>query len=343
MNKAISFLVTVFLIGFGLVACQTVPSNTGAPLEFTSAARPAEAERFPNWPASPIELEAWLPREMATGQYEARGKAGTEYGLGGAESLDLFFPKIGKEIRVKWKAVPRNTLDEFNNRARKTIAAYQMQKIFLDPEDYVVPLSFAHCHPVRGRQRPSISGTNCTIGAVSVWLQDVEFGDPLYDEARFVTDPTYAYYLSNFNLFTYLAQHRDAKMSNALVSKEDARRQVFSIDNDIAFEDFVYNFFIQHWDKIFVPALRNNSIERLRELEREDLDFLGVVAQFDKDDRNRLVAVPPGENLNPNRPVRITGDRVQLGLAKYEIDAIWRRIQKLIMRVDDGDIPVFEG
>ena len=135
MSKTCLFLAKAFLIGFGLVACQSVPPNTGAPLEFTSAERPAEADRFPNWPASPVELEERLPREMATGQFEVRGVAGTEYGLGGAESAVLFFPKVDKEIRIKWKAAPRDTLDEFNNRARKTIAAYQMQKLFLDPED----------------------------------------------------------------------------------------------------------------------------------------------------------------------------------------------------------------
>ncbi len=35
---------------------------------------------------------------------------------------------------------------------------------------------------------------------------------------------------------------------------------------------------------IFVPALRRNSIERLRKLRREDLDQLGVVAQLKKDE-----------------------------------------------------------
>ena len=343
MSKACSFPIKVCLIGFCLLGCQSIPPNTGLPLEFTSVDRPAEADQFPNWPASPTELERLLPQQLAAGRFEVREKAGTAYGLGGAESIELYLPEIDEEVRIKWKEMPRKTLDEYNNRARKTIAAYHMQKLFLDAEDYVVPLSFAICQPIEGEERPSVPGTNCTLGAVSVWLQDVTFADVLYDEARFVADPTYAYYLSNFNLFTYLANHRDAKMSNALVSEEDARRQVFSIDNDIAFDAFVYNYFIDQWDEIFVAALRKNSIDRLRRLEREDLDFLGVVAQFETDDRNVLVPVAPGENLDPNRPVRITGGGVQLGLAKYEIEGLWSRIQWLLKRVDDGEIPVFEG
>ena len=34
---------------------------------------------------------------------------------------------------------------------------------------------------------------------------------------------------------------------------------------------------------------------------------------------------------------------VQLGLARFEIEGIWRRIQNVIERVDEGEIPVFEG
>ena len=343
MSKEFSFLVALSLSGFGLVACQTIPPNTDLPLEFISADRPAEADRFPNWPASPTELERRLPQQLAAGEFKVRKKEETAYGLGGAVSIELYLPEFDEKVHVKWKTMPRNTLDEYNNRARKTIAAYQMQKLFLDAEDYVVPLSFAYCHTGAEKEPPSIPGTNCTMGAISVWLQNVTFADVLYDEARFVADPTYAYYLSNFNLFTYLAGHRDAKMSNALVSEDDARRQVFSIDNDISFDAFVYNYFIDQWDEIFVAALRRASLDRLRRLEREDLDFLGVVAQFEMDERNVLVPVAPGENLDPNQPVRITGDGVQLGLAKYEIEGLWSRIQRLLKRVDDGEIPVFEG
>ena len=343
MSKEFSLSIAICLIGIGLLACQTIPLNTGTPLEFTSASRPAEGSQLPNWPAPPDKLERTLPQKLAAGEFEVQGKTGTEYGLGGAETVGLYLPAMDKNIQVKWKEMPPNTLDEYNNRARKTIAAYKLQRLFLDPEDYVVPFSFAYCAPLKERDRPSIPGTNCRMGAVSVWLQDVTFADPLYDEARFARDPTYAYYLSNFNIFTYLAQHRDAKMSNALVSEDDGRRQVFSIDNDIAFDASVYNYFIDHWDKIFVAALRKDSIDRLRMLEREDLDFLGVVAQFTRNDSNVLVAVPPSENLDPNRPIRITGDSVQLGLAQFEIDRLWNRIQSLIQRVDDGDILVFEG
>ena len=95
------------------------------------------------------------------------------------------------------------------------------------------------------------------------------------------------------------------------------------------------------WKVVFVSALRRDSIERLRKLRREDLDRLGVLAQLEKDERGVFVSVPPGENLSPNEGVRITGKTVQLGLARFEIDAIWRRMQDLIARVDAGAIALF--
>ncbi len=92
---------------------------------------------------------------------------------------------------------------------------------------------------------------------------------------------------------------------------------------------------------IFVPALRRNSIERLRKLRREDLDQLGVVAQLKKDESGTYRSVPPSENLYPNEGVRILGDTVQLGLARFEIDAVWNRMQSLLARVDNDEITLF--
>ena len=119
--------------------------------------------------------------------------------------------------QFKWKEIPTGTLQAYNNDPRKVVAAYHLQKLFLDPEDYLVPTSILHCAPVdvhtgaaRGQiiaslgsgARASIPNSKCVFGVLSVWLKDVKLSDTLYDEKRFVTDPVYAYYMSNFNLFT---------------------------------------------------------------------------------------------------------------------------------------------
>jgi hypothetical protein len=147
--------------------------------------------------------------------------------------------------------------------------------------------------------------------------------------------------MSNFNLLTYLVEHRDARVGQFLVSKDDKRRQVFSIDNGISFGFWPYNFFIVQWEKIHVPALRKNSIERLRKIQRQDLDFLGVVAQLELDDKGILRPKPVGKNLDPKVGAKYTDGTVQYGLSKSEIDAVWDRIQNVIAEVDAGNIQVF--
>jgi hypothetical protein len=107
------------------------------------------------------------------------------------------------------------------------------------------------------------------------------------------------------------------------VSKDEERRQVFSIDNGESFGSFPYNFFVQNWDVIIVPALRQDSIDRLRQLQRQDLDFLGVVVQLEKDENGILMPVPAGENLDPRKSVRVHGGTVQLGLTRTEIGNVW--------------------
>ncbi len=331
----------------GLSGCTSIPKNTGMPLQFESAERPAEASEFPNWPYPPDVIEKRLPERLNSGDFKIVSDERTALGTSGARSVEITFsegsgPPV--DISFKWKEMPRGTLDEYNDSPRRQFAAYELQKFFLDPEDYVVPTSLAYCAPLSlyrrnsiAPERPTLPGSNCVLGFLNIWLKDVTISKDYYDEARFVSDPTYAYYLANFNLFTYLADFADAKESNFLISKDPDRRQIFSVDNDITFDSFISNPFLHDWKVIFVPALRRESIERLRKLRREDLDRLGVLLQLEEK-RGVLISVPPGENLSPNEAVRITGDVVQLGLARFEIDAVWKRMQDLLARVDAGEI-----
>ena len=116
---------------------------------------------------------------------------------------------------------------------------------------------------------------------------------------------------------------------------------MYSIDNGESFGSFPYNFFVANWDVIRVPALRKESIDRLRRLERGDLDVLGVVSQLEKDEDGILRPMPPGDNLDPEEGVRITEEIVQFGLTQSEIEAVWTRIQELLADVDRGEIHVF--
>ena len=335
----------------GLSACKNIPENTGMPLQFETAERPAESSNYPNWPYPPGEIERELPRLLEVGADKPVSSERTAQGISGALSIELlFFEGTAKErvVRFKWKELPNKTLDEINNSPRRQLAAYEFQKLFLDPEDYVVPTSGIVCIPLEkfeegtGRTgRPTMPDADCVFGLLQLWLVNVTPSEDYYEEARFVSEPTYAYYLANFNLYTYLADFGDAKEGNFLISKEPDRRQIYSVDNDIAFEAFVRNPFLGDWTKIFVAALRRDSIERLRRVRREDLDALGVVAQFERDENGIFKQVPRGDNLFPNKGVRISGDTVQLGLNTNEINKVWQRMQDLFARIDAGEIKLF--
>jgi hypothetical protein len=316
-------------------------------LQFKEAPSPSVKGEFPNWQFPPQELETRIYQRAKEGKLPAKEMERTARGTTGALVLINYDAESGKDIKWKFKKNVTDWLDSFNTSPRKELAAYAVQKLFLDPEDYVVPTCLAFCVPRDrfmkrgGYAAATLEGTDCVLGLASIWLKDVTVPDTLYDESRFLEDPTYAYFMSNFNLVTYLIEHRDSRKGQFLVSKDDKRRQVFSIDNGISFGFWPFNFFIRQWQDIHVPALRKDSIERLRKIQRQDLDFLAVLAQLELDDKGILRAKPVGKNLDPKVGAKYRDGILQYGLSKSEIDNVWDRIQNVIAEVDAGNIQVF--
>ena len=265
MNRRKLHLAIVFVLIFStFLGCSTSSKSSPKQVQFDAASAPHGENRFPNWQYPPQELEKMkgtLP--VIKGEFVPLEDKSTKGGVSGASATTLYFPSLNREIKFKWKEMTGGILDSYNNSPRKQMAAYQVQKLFLEPEDYVVPKLAAFCFPldVYNRYRaqpgkPSLPGISCQLGLASHWMLNVKVPEKLYDESRFLKDPTYAYFMSNFNILAYLIDHRDAKPTNILVSKDENRRQVFSIDNDIAFGDFVYSYLRPHWNKIRVAALR---------------------------------------------------------------------------------------
>ncbi len=329
-----------------MAACSSPPSERPE-LRFVEDRVTEGGEKFANWPVPPEEIEDKVVAAMMAERYEVVTQARTATGITGAQEVTLYFDEVQKNIRFKWKPAAPGQLDQDNNSPRKEIAAYEVQKLFLDPEDYVVPTSLMYCAPaelyvVDGEKLPPAApGANCILGNLSVWMQEVSQPTSIYQEFRFREDPNYAYFLSNFNLFTYLVRHQDGKASNFLQSNDYFRPQLYSIDNGISFGTLPYNFFVENWDVIRVAALRKESIDRLRGVRREDLDRLQVVAQLERNDEGNLLSVPPGESLDPDKGVVIADGTFQFGLSQAEIDALWERIQNVIAMVDSGEVPVF--
>lgn len=309
------------------------------------AAGVAVADGLPrNWPMGPAEIH----RRLAYDDFTITKVESAGAGVTGASKLTLRFGD-DHELVVKWKAVPPGSLDSWNNSPRKELAAYAVQRWLFAPEDYVVPTPVPRCialdryAAVDPKATPSLPGTRCVLGVAVVWMRDVMAPDSVYDPARFASDPHYAAHMGDFNLLTYLIEHRDGRKGNFLLATDPEDPRVFAVDNGIAFDPFPWNFFVQNWHVIRVPWLRRDPVDRLRKVGHGGAEKLGVLVELDTDAGGMLRLEPlakRGPNLDPKDGVRIAGGRVQFGLTKDEIEDVEERIEELLDDVDDGKIQV---
>lgn len=245
------------------------------------------------------------------------------------------------EMAARWKPVSPPG-HGFNNEPRYELAAYQLQKLFLEECEYVVPPIVLRALPLEEHQRlrpddpPTVKGSSSVLFLLSYWLSDVTNVDP-WDPARFDADPRYARHWGNLNVLTHLIDHKDANIGNLLVSRQQDDPRVFSVDNDVAFRSEESERGVT-WGRLLVDRLPQATLERLRKLTEAKLEEnLGVLAEFTVVD-GLLVAVDPGKNLSPGRGMRNKGGRVQFGLTATEIRDVKRRIGFLLAKVDRGRI-----
>jgi hypothetical protein len=233
--------------------------------------------------------------------------------------------------------------DGFNNRPRYDVAAYELQKLFLDPAEYVVPPTAVRMMPVAGLQgypvdvKPTFRGSDDVMVVLQYWLHDVTVVADVLDQARFASDAGYARHIGQLNVFTFLIEHGDANVGNFLISTAERAPRVFSVDNGVA---FAYNESDRSdvWKNLRVDRLPADAVERLRAITRDDLRRrLEVLAQWRLQD-GRWVAEPPGENLSQMQGLRRKGDLLQLGLRKGEIDRLAKRVEELLKQVDSGKV-----
>jgi hypothetical protein len=252
----------------------------------------------------------------------------------------LVFPGY-MPLRVKWAAAPRGA-DSFNNRPRFEIAVYELQKLFLDEEDYVVPPTVARVMPLDEYPRKdAVLTTFRNIDAVVVlmqyWLSNVTDED-VYDKNRTKDDSLYARHLADMNILTCLVRHADANPGNVLISTAGNAR-VFAVDNGVSFGDISDR--PDDWRKMRTDRLPQGTVERLRGITEEDLhQALGVLVQFEVRD-GQLVQVEPTENVDPGNDVRREGDVIQLGLTTREIGRVHGRLQDLLEDIDEGKFEIF--
>ncbi len=234
----------------------------------------------------------------------------------------------------------------FNNQPRYECAAYELQKLFLDEPEYVVPptvarsVSLESYRAMAPRAEATFGNTESVLIVLQYWLWNVT-ADGVWDKDRFESDTLYARNFANMNLLTYLILHGDSNKGNVLISTTTSNPRLFAVDNGIAFKWREAGDRGTGWRSLRVKRLPGKTVERLRALTREELDrHLLVVAQFRRAD-NQLITVTPTEPIHPGGGVRRNDEVMQLGLTKAEIGHIWGRIQDVLKKVDEEKIVLF--
>lgn len=289
----------------------------------------------------PDEIEKLLSHAS----FEIGRRHGARYEGDRTDQVLLQF-ESGEQLLAKWARAPRGG-EEFNNNPRYELAAYEVQKLFLEPGEYVVPPTGCRCFtPARyaelagERVEPTFDGTSCVLTVLQYWLWTVTASD-VWDQERLRTDDAYARHVANLDVFTYLVDHKDANVGNFLISTVEESPRVFAVDNGVTFRSKKSDRG-DEWAELRVKRIPRESVARLRELTREELERrLGVLVQF-RDTGFQTVRAEPTGNLDPGKGIQVSEDgTIQLGLTRREIRDLHDRIQNLLRRVDRGKVELF--
>jgi hypothetical protein len=275
--------------------------------------------------------------------FELQDRQGSRFEGDRTQRVTLMFPD-STLLMVKWARAARGG-ERFNNVPRYELAAYELQKLFLDEASYVVPPTVARMVPlhwyrtVDARVVPTFDGANSVLVVLQYWLWEVT-PEGFFDLERFAADSLYARHLANMNILTYLIRHNDSNQGNFLISKDARNPRLFSVDNGVAFRSAESSRGFE-WRELRVDRLPRATVERLRGITRAELErALGVIAQFEVRD-GELVPVPPTENLSGGRGIRRRGEQLQIGLTTREIRDVEGRLRRLVRLVDAGRIQTF--
>lgn len=288
----------------------------------------------------PSEIE----ERFATGSFEVEALRGARFPDDPTKQATLSF-EDGTRLLAKWAPAPRGG-ERFNAVPRYEEAIYRLQKLFLDEDEYVVPPTVCRCVPVwrlgdvGAESRPTFEDTSCVLVTLQSWLWSIT-EENVFDRERFGRDTTYARHLANLNVVTYLAEHKDANVGNFLISTVETVPRVFAVDNGVAFASRESNRGTD-WRRMRVDRIPAETADRLRRLEREDLErALATVAQFERTGSEGMVRVEPGPPLDPGEGIRRADGVLQLGLTRGEIDGVHDRLRRLVRRLERGDLGTF--
>ena len=221
-------------------------------------------------------------------------------------------------MRVKLRKAEPGA-ETFNNVPRYDLAAYELQKLFLDPAEYVVPPTALRMVPLAElrkysprreadlpRRRPG-ARRRAVLAAGRKVIADV------YDPERFAADPVYARHIGQLNVLTYLIEHGDSNVGNFLISRAEAGRACFrsTMASRSPRSKATAASCGRTCGSTRLPA---DTVARLRAITRERAAArLAVLAQWKLQD-GQFVAVPLGRQpLAAAAACGSEGDMLQMG------------------------------
>lgn len=257
-------------------------------------------------------------------------------------------------LRAKW----RDALGTLLNEPRRELIAYETQRLFLEPDEHVVPPVVARCLPIDvyekfigPREGMSEVVSTCGLGYLSFWLQDVELASTfsreqgekgqLFIARRFSEDPLYARKVARLNLLTVFVRHGDSHPGQFLVARDPFR--VFSVDHSISLTMAENPMVLlrEDWSELIVPSIPKSLADRVRTIHREDVDALSVVARLDKHDKGMvqvsLKDVPRGGDF----AYQADEGSVLIGATEAERDLIAEQIEVVKQALSDESLGVF--
>ncbi len=296
-----------------------------------------------NFEASPAAIE----QKLQNAPLQIVGMADNRWQGDRTQRVALRF-QDGSVLGVKWARTPPGGRT-LNNQPQYEIAAYRLQKMFLDPPDYVVPPTVMRTVPLSVYRQidslaaPTFDSTASVLVVIQYWLHNVkaEEAEDLWDPQRFASDTAYARDFANLNVLTYLIRHADSNPGNVLISTDSANPRLFAVDNGVAFAspDSPRGTF---WKDLMVDRLPAATVRRLRAITRDDLArALGDVAQYRTEPDGRLEPMPPTPRRKPFLNVEYADGIAQFGLTDEEISGVWGRLSALLERVDSGALKTF--
>ncbi len=266
----------------------------------------------------------------------------------------------GERFALKWRSAESESL---LSDPAKELAVFELQQLFVPPQDAVVPPTRALCldranlEELTLRELERFDGTECVLGYASWWLHGaighraaVERGlvgpgiaddFTLYNPARFESDPAYRRNLSILNLVTHLSRNVDAHLGQFVMYPDDGHW--FVVDQSMTF-DVLPNPRVAIRDNLsdmVVPSIPADIAARLFALTRAELDSLAVLVEWEERD-GELVRVPNGALFEGHERLRREGARVQIGLELEEVEGVWERIEALRARIESGSLQAFD-